>query len=411
MSVDRREFLAGTAAAAASIFPALSWAADEILVGGLHDETGGLDFAGLPMQQMLRFAVGEINDGGGLLGKKVRAVTADTGTNMQLYQSLAQQMALRDKVNVVQGGLTSASREVIRPVLRRFKTLYFYNTHYEGGVCDRNCFCTGTTPAQTVEKLVPYVMKKWGKEVYTIAADYNYGQIISAWVKKYVEANGGRVLSTDFFPLDVTNFGPTIEKIQSAKPDLVMSVLVGAAHLGFYRQWASAGMKSKIPMASTTFGVGGTEPILITPEESNGIITCYGYYRTVDTPANKAFVAKVQSKVGEYFGGKMPLLTELSECTYEGVMMWAAAVKKAGTVDRMKVIEALESGMSFEFPAGKVTIDPKTHHVTRDVHLADLQNRKFIILETYKQQPPADTRAVCDLQKDPNANTHYQIKL
>jgi len=214
MRVHRREFLAGTAAAATSIFPAMSWAADEILVGGLHDETGGLDFAGLPMQQMLRFAVGEINDSGGLLGKKVRAVTADTGSNMQLYQSLAQQMALRDKVNVVQGGLTSASREVIRPVLRRFNTLYFYNTLYEGGVCDRNCFCTGTTPAQTVEKLVPYVMKKWGKKVYTIAADYNYGQITSAWVKKYVEANGGQVLSTDFFPLDVTNFGPTIEKIQ-----------------------------------------------------------------------------------------------------------------------------------------------------------------------------------------------------
>jgi urea transport system substrate-binding protein len=127
--------------------------------------------------------------------------------------------------------------------------------------------------------------------------------------------------------------------------------------------------------------------------------------------ARIAFVAKVQSKVGEYFGGKMPLLTELSEYTYEGVMMWASAVKKADTVDRVKVIEALEAGLTFEFPAGKVTIDPKTHHVTRDVHLADLRERKFIILETYEQQPPADTQAVCDLVKDPNANTQYQIKL
>jgi urea transport system substrate-binding protein len=91
--------------------------------------------------------------------------------------------------------------------------------------------------------------------------------------------------------------------------------------------------------------------------------------------------------------------------------MWAEAVKKAGSVDRMKVIEALESGPSFDFPGGKVTIDPKTHHVTRDVHLADLQDRKFIILETYPQQPPADTQAVCDLVKNPNDNQHYQIKL
>jgi urea transport system substrate-binding protein len=416
MNMNRRQFFtstarAGAAVAATSLFPVSVLAADEILVGGLHDETGGLDFAGAPMQQMLRFTVDEINQKGGLLGRKLRAVTADTGSNMQLYQSLAQQIALRDKVNVVQGGITSASREVIRPVLRRFNTLYFYNTLYEGGVCDRNCFCTGTTPAQTVEKLVPYVMKKWGMKVYTIAADYNYGQITSAWVKKYVEANGGKVLSTDFFPLDVTNFGPTIEKIQSAKPDLVMSVLVGASHLGFYRQWASAGLKNQIPIASTTFGAGGTEPILITPEEGNGIISCYGYYPTLDTPANKAFIAKIESKVEQFFGGKMPLLTELSVCTYEGTMMWAEAVKKAGSVDRMKVIEALESGLSFDFPGGKVTIDPKTHHVTRDVHLADLQDRKFIILETYPQQPPADTQAVCDLVKNPNDNQHYQIKL
>jgi len=92
--------------------------------------------------------------------------------------------------------------------------------------------------------------------------------------------------------------------------------------------------------------------------------------------------------------------------------MWAAGVKKAGTLDRMKVIEALESNMSFDdFPSGKVTVDPKTHHVTRNVYLADLEERKFIILETYPQQPPADTQAVCDLVKNPNDNQHYQIKL
>ena len=50
-------------------------------------------------------------------------------------------------------------------MLDRFKTLYFYNTQYEGGVCDRNQFDTGVTPAQTVEKLAPYAMKKWGKKV------------------------------------------------------------------------------------------------------------------------------------------------------------------------------------------------------------------------------------------------------
>ena len=108
-------------------------------------------------------------------------------------------------------------------MLDKFKTLYFYNTQYEGGVCDRNQFDTGVTPAQTVEKLVPYAMKKWGKKVYVVAADYNYGQITSQWVKKYTTDNGGEVLSIEI-SRSTSPISSTISKIQAAKPDFVWSL-------------------------------------------------------------------------------------------------------------------------------------------------------------------------------------------
>jgi len=229
MNIDRRQFL-GTAAAVAGVsaLAAPAFAADPIKVGSLHDLSGGLDIYGKPMVDALTFAIDEANAAGGLLGRQLHLINYDTQSSMQLYTQFAQQAALKDKVAVVHGGITSASREVIRPVLDKFKTLYFYNTQYEGGVCDRNQFDTGVTPAQTVEKLVPYAMKKWGKKVYVVAADYNYGQITSQWVKKYVTENGGEVPSIDFFPLDVTNFGPTISKIQAAKPDFD-SATIGTA--------------------------------------------------------------------------------------------------------------------------------------------------------------------------------------
>ena len=410
--MNRRGFLknaalSATALTTASMLSGVAEAADEIMVGGIHDESGFLDIAGQPMAQVMRFAVSELNEKGGLLGKKLKLVDYDSQSNMQLYTQYAQQLALKDKVDVVHGGITSASREVIRPVLRRFKTLYFYNTLYEGGVCDRNHFATGTTPAQTVDKLVAYCMKNWGKKVYTLAADYNYGQITAAWVKKFVEEAGGEVLQTDFFPLDVTNFGPTISKIQAAKPDLVMGVLVGSAHLSFYRQWAAAGMKGKIPDASNTFGAGGNEVVLMTPEESNGLVNALGYFQDVDTPENNAWRKKIEA----FFPDKVPLLTELSCATYEGVLLWAKAVEMAGSTDRMKVIEALETGLSVDGPSGKVTIDPKTHHVVRNVHLAVIEDRKWRVLDTFNQVQPADTQAVCDLEKNPNDNQHYIIKL
>ena len=112
-----------------------------------------------------------------------------------------------------------------RQTFRRGKTLYFYNILYEGGVCDRNCFVTGTTPAQAVEPIIDYAMKKWGNKIYVLAADYNYGQITAKWVSHYVEQRKGTVLATSFFPLDVSDFGSTIAKIQDAAPNFVVAAL------------------------------------------------------------------------------------------------------------------------------------------------------------------------------------------
>ncbi len=406
MKLDRRRFLQTTSATAAVLAaPGIigrAIAADTIKMVGILDQSGGLDIYGKPMVDATVLAVEEINAAGGLLGKQIDLKMYDPQSTIQFYTQYATQAAAGDKADVVHAGITSASREAIRPTFDRFKTLYFYNTLYEGGVCDRNTFCTGSTPAQTVEKLVPYAMKKWGKKVYIVAADYNYGQITADWVEKYVRDNGGESVATEFFPLDVTNFGPTIKKIQAAKPDLVMSALVGGAHVSFYRQYAASGMNSSIPIASTTFGVGN-EHILISAEEGNGMIAAYSYFEEIDTPANKAFVARFKAK----YGADAPYLNELAARSYEAVYLWAEGVKKAGTVERMAVIEALETPVSYDGPSGKLEIEPKTHHAVQNVYLAELQNQKFNILETYAQQQPADTLLVCDLKANPNQAKFY----
>ena len=139
--MDRRQFIktSGYAAAATGsglLLPTSAFAADDIPVGSIHDLSGGLDIYGKPMLDALTLAIEEQNAAGGLLGKKVRLVSYDPQSSMQLYTQFAQQAALKDKVAVVMGGITSASREVIRPVLDRAKTLYFYNTQYESASKD-----------------------------------------------------------------------------------------------------------------------------------------------------------------------------------------------------------------------------------------------------------------------------------
>lgn len=390
---------------AASAFIGRVQAADPIKVAAIFDQSGGLDIYGQPVMDCVELAISELNSQGGLLGRPIELIKYDPQSNIQYYTQFATQAATRDRVVAVFGGVTSASREAIRPLLRRYRTLYFYPSLYEGGVCDRNSFSIGTTPAQTVTRIVPYAVNLWGKKIYVIAADYNFGHISTDWVKKYATQAGGSVIASDFFPLDVTEFGTTIKKIQDAKPDMVFSLLVGGNHISFFRQWAAAGMVGKIPIASSDFGVGNEHRIL-TPQESEGILAAYAYFQELDTPRNHQFLQNLKNK----FGARTPYINETAIDGWYAVMHWANGVRMANSTERMAVIEALEKGSEVNGPGGVSKLDAATHHFTVDIHLGQVRDGAWKVLESYPQQPPADTAAVCDLITHPDDNQQYVIK-
>ena len=65
-----------------------------------------------------------------------------------------------------------------------------------------------------------------------------------------------------------------------------MSVLVGGAHVSFYRQWAAAGLNKTTPMASTTLGAGN-EQVVLTKEEGDGIMLVCSFSKELDTPEKR----------------------------------------------------------------------------------------------------------------------------
>jgi branched-chain amino acid transport system substrate-binding protein len=407
MAFTRRHFLAAAGAATvAGTLPRPLFAAEkEIKLGSILDNSGNLDIYGKPMVMATQMAVEEINSAGGLLGRKIKLFQYDSQSDIALYTKYAQQLVRSDKVDVVHGGITSASREAIRQTFRRGNTLYFYNVLYEGGVCDRNCVVTGTTPAQVMEPIVERAMKQWGKKCYVLAADYNYGQITAKWLAHYVAQRGGTVAKTDFFPLDVADFGSTIAKIQQEKPNWVCAALVGGSHMSFFRQWAASGMNKRIPLSSTTFGVGN-EHLALSPAEGDGILIAGNYSQEVATPVNKEFLSRWQKRFGD-----PKIVHEIAMSQYQGIKLWAECVRKAGSLEREAVLKAIESGASIEGPTGKVTLDPKTHHAALDIHIMEVRNQKLKILETVKQRPPSDTAQYCDILKNPNDNTQYEVKI
>lgn len=404
--VNRRTFFnASLAGVAALAMPRFSWsqAGAKIRIGSILDLSGPLQPFGTQKKRCLDLAIEEINKGGGLLGRQLELVSYDSQSNNQLFAQFATQLALKDKVDVVHAGLQSSSREVIRPILRRSNTLYFYNTPYEGGVCDRNTFNTGTTPGQLLANLLPYMIKNHGKSIYVLAADYNFGQLSEKWTRKIASDLGAKVVASEFFPLDVSQFGPTISKIQAAKPDFIVNTFVGPAHASFYGQWAAAGMKKQIPIASQTFGEGG-EVVRMPPEVSDGIVVCYNYLDEIESPENKTFLDKFRAKYGNDYG----YIGDLATAEYQGIMLWAAAVRKAGRLNREDVIKAM-ANLSITGPSGKVVVDPITHHCVFDMYLAVAgTDKRFKILQKFDQVKPTNPNDACNLVKNPNTNQQFE---
>jgi ABC-type branched-subunit amino acid transport system substrate-binding protein len=412
MKFSRRQFFrtaSGALAfgsAAAVLNKAGLAAAEPIKIANILDKTGGLNIYCLKQIKAAAMAVDDLNASGGLLGRPLQLIFYDSQSNNQLNSQYATQAMVRDKVDVLQGGVTSSSREVMRPIVDKFKGLYFYNSLYEGGVCDRRHACTGMVPGQQVEPLVDYMINEKGaKKGYILAADYNYGQITSKWLQKFIRAKGGQDLAVEFFPLDVTNFAPVLSRIQAAKPDVVWSALVGDAHMSFYRQFESTIGKKNMMLASGTYGVG-RENATLSPQENEGIVIATSFIDTLPLESAKAFVEKFKK-----YSGENEYVGEYGEYGYRGMMLWAEAVKKAGSPMPDDVIKAL-GGTKYDGAGGLYTIDGQTNHTVMDIHIGvGNTSGSFDVVKSFSQRQPSDTQAVCDLYKNPNDTKQYEPAL
>ncbi len=411
MKLNRRKFFrTATGALAVASLPFVLKRAgiageEPIRLANILDKTGGLNIYSLKQISAIAMAVDEINQSGGLLGRPVELIFYDSQSNNQLNSQYMTQALVKDRANAVLAGVTSSSREVMRPIVRKFKGLFFYNSMYEGGVCDRRHVCIAQVPAQQLAPLVPYVVKNYGKRCYILGADYIYPHTTAKWIQKYTREAGGEDIETEFFPLDVSNFAPALSRIQATKPDVVWSILVGSAHNAFYRQYEATIGKSNTPLASCMFGIG-REQTYLSADEAGGIVNATPFFDGLPTEAAQTFVSNFKAFTGEddYVG-------DYAEYGYRGVNIWANAVRKAGDASPDAVIEALDK-VSFESPGGLVTVDGQTNHAIMDVHLViSNRNKSFDLIETFPQRKPEDTQAVCNLYENPNDNEQYILKL
>jgi branched-chain amino acid transport system substrate-binding protein len=389
-----------SAVTALTLLAAPGLAQDPIKIGVLEDQSG--DFAAATMVKVhaIELAAEEINAAGGIAGRPVELVIYDTQSDNLRYQEFMRRVLQADQVDVVFAGFSSASREAYRPIVNQLNGLAFYNNQYEGGVCDANMIVTGAVPEQQFSTLIPWMMETYGPRVYTIAADYNFGQISAEWVRNIVAENGGEMVGEEFIPLGVSQFSQTIQNIQSAQPDFVVTLLVGAAQASYYEQAAAANVG--LPMASSVNVGQGYEHKRFTPPSLKDMYVTTNYIEEIDSPASNDFVARFRAKFPDE-----PYINQEAANSYIAMNLYKQMVERAGSTDHDAIRAVIAEGdVCFDGPSGTVCIDPKSQHMSHTIYLAHVgADHSIDFPQVWENIAPYWLgEAGCDLtQDDPSA--------
>ncbi|AGI67638.1 ABC transporter periplasmatic substrate-binding protein [Octadecabacter antarcticus 307] len=374
----------------------------EVKVGAIFDLTGGLNIYGIQQDNALDLAIASVNTAGGVNGEEVVVVGYDAQSELSKYTQFAQTAVLRDGISAMFAGLTSSSREAIRPIFREANIPYFYSSLYEGGACDKQTFVTGSSASQQLSVLIKWAVENYGPRIYIMAPDYNFGTISGHWIHEYAAQYGAEVVGEDYLALSVTDYAPTIQKIQAANPDVVVALPVGAAQTGFLEQFAAAGLKDSIGVVSTNYG-SGNQQVVVSPQAGEGLVSAMGYFPSVENDANTAFKAVWEAE----YGTDTPIVAGAVD-VWNAVHLWAAAANQAGSTETDAVIAALESGLSFEAPNGTVTLEPGSHHLRQNIYIARGNNANgFDIVETFADAAPTYENEMCDLIANPDLAEHF----
>ncbi len=380
-------------------------AQDTVKVGILHSLSGTMAISETSLRDVLLFTFDEINAKGGVAGKKIEPVVVDGASNWPLFAEKAKQLLEQDKCAVVFGCWTSVSRKSVLPVFEKNNGLLFYPVQYEGEEESKNVFYTAEAVNQQATPSIDYLLAQGKKKFYLLGSDYVYPQTTNLVLLEYLLSKGvpienigggfkkdesGKVISagkyTPFGHTDYQQIIAEIKQFSAGGKACVVSTLNGDTNVPFFKEYAAAGLTAeKCPVVS--FSISEDEFRALPAKQLVGQLGCWTYFQSIKSPANKAFVDNFQGwlKQTTVDGVKKEGRVTCSPMvlSYDGVYLWKAAVEKAGSFEVDKVREALQSGLSFNGPGGKVT-SQKNMHLTKNVFIGETKaDGQFKILKQY----------------------------
>ena len=363
-------FLAPLLAAIAIFLTYNAFYRPAIKIGVMHSLTGTMAISEQGMVDAVLLAVEEINQKGGLLGRKIKPIVKDGQSEPEQFAKIATSLIKKDKVDVVFGCWTSSCRKSVLPIFEHHDHLLYYPLQYEGIESSKNIIYLGAVPNQQIIPALEWALSKYGKRIYLIGSDYVYPHTANEIIKDQTKKWRGKIVGETYIPLGSHDFAAAIADIKNVKPNVIFSTVNGASNLSFFKALRANKIFSEdIPTFS--FSISEDELTKFENIEMAGDYLVWNYLQGLDNKLNQAFVKRFKDRYGKNRSIGSPMVT-----AYMGVHLWAKAVERAGSSNVNKVKQTAID-LSIQGPGGMIYIEKKTQHTWMPIHIAKInkQNR------------------------------------
>jgi branched-chain amino acid transport system substrate-binding protein len=389
MAMDRRQFLrtTGLVLSTAALGRRAHAQAAPIKIGILAPLTGVVASGGKEMVEGTQFFFERIKSE--IAGRKVELVIEDDGSNPDVALQKARRLVEQAGVHFLMGNLLANTGLAVANFVKGTGTPYFIPIIAADDLTQRQRLrnvvrVAGYTASAFTHPLGDWAHKQGYKRIATISQDYSFGHEQCGGFCQVFTEGGGEIVGQIWNPLNNADFSPYLSQLAGMNIDAVFAMQNGADANRLLQQYASFGLKGRIPMLGA-MNLTDQAVIRTLGSECEGIVSSAHYAEGSDNPVTQAFVKDYTERYG-----KIPSLFGFS--MYSGAMWVAKAIEKIGgkVEDRDAFLDAVLATDLPDSPLGKLVRLDSYGNPVYDVSIRKVVRRadgKYwnVPIETYPQ--------------------------
>lgn len=293
-------------------------------------------------------------------GREVQTLVEDDTGDPDVALNKARVLVEQENVDMLVGLLFANTGLAIADFVTESQTPTFFQIVAADDLTQRDrspyiLRIAGWTSSQIHHPFGEYVATEEGcSQVYTIGSDYAFGhEVVGGFVNTFTD-HGGEVVDQVWNPIGETDFSSYLATIQSANPECVFALEVGASAVRFIQAWSDFGLKeSEIDLylgevPGDVSILRGVEP----PEAAVGLLSAGHYADGRDSPATRDFVNSYDEKYGKipsYYAAASFVAAQWLNAAMEDV--------EGNVEDKEAFLEAVRNVEFSDTPFGPLKLD------------------------------------------------------